>query len=260
MKRIIFSQYNDNIDQNNVSTNQYKLDQFRKYDKQLEQAQREYAERCDAEYVLHRLDITDYNNLQFEKILQLERYAEYYDQVLYLDFDVVPNKRAENIFNTFGDTLAMYPLFRDQHDHELKWNIENDTYDNQNVYCKTCAKNSMLILDNCQTSTKLYNTGVTYGSSEAIKKLNFSQQLSNMKLLLDESIEDSIYPDNITKNFFHNNEVFVTYLVERDNLPCTDMNIQWNFILDGFQRQAPDVAYFTHHVNKEFEISFTEKL
>ena len=67
MKRIIFSQYNDNIDQNNVSTNQYKLDQFRKYDKQLEQAQREYAERCDAEYVLHRLDITDYNKLQFEK-------------------------------------------------------------------------------------------------------------------------------------------------------------------------------------------------
>jgi len=257
VKRIIFSQYNDNIDQNNVSTNQYKLDQFRKYDKQLEQAQREYAKRCDADYVLHRLDITDYNNLQFEKILQLERYAEYYDQILYLDFDVVPNKRAENIFDTFGDTLAMYPLFRDQHDHELKWNIENDTYDNQNVYCKTCAKNSMLILDNCQTSTKLYNTGVTYGSSKAIRKLNFSQQLSNMKLLLDESIEDSIYPDNITKNFFHNNEVFVTYLVERDKIDCIDMNIQWNFILDSFQKEPTAIAYFTHHVNKEFEISFS---
>ena len=256
MKRIIFSQYNDNINQNTISTNQYKLSQFQKYSAQLEQAQREYADRCGAEYVLHKLDITDYDTLQFEKILQLERYAEEYDQVLYLDFDVVPNKRAENIFEVFGDTLAMYPLFRDQHKHELKWNIEHDAYDKQNVYCKTCAKNSMLILDDGEISPKLYNTGVTYGSSDAIKNLKFGQQLSDMKLLLDESIEDSIYPDNITKNFFYNNEVFVTYLVERDNLPCTDMNIHWNFILDGFQKEPTGMAHFTHHVNKEFELSF----
>ena len=76
MKRIIFSQYNDNINQNTISTNQYKLSQFQKYSAQLEQAQREYADRCGAEYVLHKLDITDYDTLQFEKILQLERYAE----------------------------------------------------------------------------------------------------------------------------------------------------------------------------------------
>ena len=256
MKKIIFSQYNDNINQNNISTNQYKLSQFRKYSDQLEQAQREYAEKCDADYVLHKLDITDYDTLQFEKIIQLERYAENYDQILYLDFDVVPNKRAENIFEAFKDTLAMYPLYRDQHKHELKWNIEHDAYDKQNVYCKTCAKNSMLILDDGDISPKLYNTGVTYGSSNAIKKLNFSRQLKYMKSLLDESIEDSIYPTNITKNFFHNNEVFVTYLIERDNLSCIDMNIHWNFILDGFQKEATDIAYFTHHVNKEFELSF----
>ena len=71
MKKIIFSQYNDNVDQNTISTNQYKLSQFRKYSNQLEQAQREYANRCDADYVLHKLDITDYDTLQFEKILLL---------------------------------------------------------------------------------------------------------------------------------------------------------------------------------------------
>lgn len=256
MKKIIFSQYNDNINQNTISTNQYKLSQFRKYSNQLEQAQREYAERCDADYVLHRLDITDYDTLQFEKILQLERYAKDYDQILYLDFDVVPNKRAKNIFNVFGDTLAMFPLYRDQHKHDLKYALENDRYDNQNVYCKTCAKNSMLILDDCETSPKLYNTGVTYSSSNAITKLNFSSQLKYMKDLLDESKEDSIYPYNISKNFFHNNEVFVTYLVERYNIKCTDMHIHWNFILDGFQKEETDIAYFTHHVNKEFELSF----
>ena len=151
----------------------------------------------------------------------------------------------------------MYPLYRDKHKHELKWNIENDTYDNQNVYCKTCAKNSMLILDDGNISPKLYNTGVTYGSSNAIKNLKFSQQLNDMKKLLDETLNDSIYPDSITKNFFHNNEVFITYLIERDKIECTDMNIHWNFILDGFQKESTDIAYFTHHVNKEFELSFS---
>ena len=177
--------------------------------------------------------------------------------MLYLDFDVVPNERADNIFESVGNTLAIYPLKRDMTDHQLKWAIENDGFDNQNVYCKTCAKNSMLILDDCPTSNKLYNTGVTYGSSESIKMLRFGEQLTSMKDLLDEAKDDSLYPHNITKNFYYNNEVFISYLIERDNIPCQDLNIQWNFILDGYQPDPSDTAYFTHHVNKQFEKSFT---
>ena len=226
MKKIIFSIYNDNVDQNNISTNSYKLDQFRKYSKQLEQAQREYAKKCDAEYVLHRLDITDYTDLQFQKIRQLELYAEDYDQVLYLDFDVVPHNRAENIFDVYGDTLAIYSSHEYIEPRELKWFIEKDTFDSQKV----------------------------------LKQLQFDKRLIELKELLDEAKDDSLYPDNISKNFSYNNEVFVTYLIEKYNILCTDMNIQWNYILDGFQTDPPDTAYFTHHVNKSFEISFPEKL
>ena len=260
MKKIIFSIYNDNVDQNNISTNSYKLNQFRKYSKQLEHAQREYAKKCDAEYVLHRLDITDYTELQFQKIRQLELYAEDYDQVLYLDFDVVPHKRAENIFDVYGDTLAIYSSHEHIEPRELKWFIEKDTFDSQNKYCKAAAKNSMLIIDNCQPSLKIYNTGVFYGSSKVLKQLQFDKRLIELKELLDEAKDDSLYPDNISKNFSYNNEVFVTYLIEKYNILCTDMNIQWNYILDGFQTDPPDTAYFTHHVNKSFEISFPEKL
>lgn len=260
MKKIIFSIYNDNVDQNNISTNSYKLNQFRKYSKQLEQAQREYAKKCNAEYVLHRLDITNYTELQFQKIRQLELYAEDYDQVLYLDFDVVPHNRAENIFDVYGDTLAIYSSHEHIEPRELKWFIEKDTFDSQNRYCKAAAKNSMLIIDNCQPSLKIYNTGVFYGSSKVLKQLQFDKRLIELKELLDEAKDDSLYPDNISKNFSYNNEVFVTYLIEKYNILCTDMNIQWNYILDGFQTDPPDTAYFTHHVNKSFEISFPEKL
>ena len=47
---------------------------------------------------LHRTNTTDYNSIQFEKIIQFEQYAEQYDAVLYLDFDVVINNNAKNIF------------------------------------------------------------------------------------------------------------------------------------------------------------------
>ncbi len=260
MKKIIFSIYNDNVDQNSISTNSYKLDQFRKYSKQLEQAQRDYAAKCNADYMLHRLDITDYTELQFAKIRQLETNAEKYDQVLYLDFDVVPHKRAENIFDVYGDTLAIYSSHEHIEPRELKWFIEKDTFDSQNRYCKAAAKNSMLIIDNCQPSLKIYNTGVFYGSSKVLKQLHFDKRLIELKELLDEAKDDSLYPDNISKNFSYNNEVFVTYLIERYNISCDDMNIQWNYILDGFQTEPPDTAYFIHHVNKSFEISFPEKL
>ena len=260
MKKIIFSIYNDNVDQNNISTNNYKLNQFRKYDKQLEQAQRDYADRCGAEYILHRLNITDYTDLQFAKICQLESYAENYDQVLYLDFDVVPHKRAMNIFDVYGDTLAIYSSHEHIEPRDLKWFIEKDTFDSQNRYCKAAAKNSMLIIDNCQPSLKIYNTGVFYGSSQALKQLQFDNRLTELKDLLDEARDDSLYPNNISKNFSYNNEVFVTYLIEKYNIPCVDMNIQWNYILDGFQIEPSDTAYLIHHVNKSFEISFPEKL
>ena len=256
VKRIIFSQYSNNIDQTTISSNQYKLEQFRKYKDKLVHVQQEYATRCNADYVLHNLNITDYDTIQFEKILQLERYAEKYDQILYLDMDVIPHRRAPNIFDMFNDTLAMHPTYRELEGSELKWHIKNNMFDNQNVFCKTCAKNSMLILDDCQTSSKLYNTGVVYGSSSVIQNLNFSSKLKDMKYLIDEAKTDSLYPEAITENFFYNNEIFITYLIEKYNIPCNDLNIQWNYILDGFQRKPTDSAYFIHHVNKEFEISF----
>jgi len=73
VKRIIFSIFSDNVDTNHVSSSDYKLSQFKKYKDQLKAAQQAYANKCGADYVLHENDWTEYNDLQFEKILKLER-------------------------------------------------------------------------------------------------------------------------------------------------------------------------------------------
>lgn len=257
MKRIIFSIYNDDVDQTHKSTNDYKQGQFRKYKDQILASHKAYAAKCGADYVLHETPITDYNTIQFEKILLLENYVDTHDEMVYLDFDVIPSPKAPSIFDKIDfSTLGVHPLRRNPENAQLRDALSNGWLDTMNVYCKTCAVNSMLLLEDCSGGDKVYNTGVTVGGREVIKQLRFRERLPDLHKLLDEAREDSLYPDEITKNFYYNNEVYVTYLIKRYNIPFTDLGMQWNFILDGYQPDPTEAGYFFHHVNKEFEKSF----
>ena len=257
MKRITFSIYNDNVVQNHKSTNDFKLNQFRKYKQRLVEEQMKYAEACSSDYTLIETSTTDYNSIQFEKIKQLENFAQDYDEVLYLDLDVVPHTSFANIFeDNDTSTMCIHPLDRSINDVNMKIFLEYDSFDTQNVFCKTAAKKSMLFLDDIYGNDLLYNTGVVLGGSEVIKRLNFMEQLDDLHKLLDEAREESLYPEEITRNFYYNNEVYISYLIERDNIPCTNLGMQWNFILDGYQPEPSAACYLLHHVNKEFEKSF----
>jgi hypothetical protein len=70
------------------------------------------------------------------------------------------------------------------------------------------------------------------------------------------AIADNLYPKEIHKRWTYNNEVFVSYLIEKYNIPYINIGIQWNFILDHISPQPSAAAYLIHHVNKEFELSF----
>lgn len=260
MKRIVFSIFNDDVDQNHRSTNDYKLNQFRKYKDELIECKKTYANKCSSDFVLHETETTDYNTIQFEKIRILEEYAKTHDEILYIDFDVVPTNYARNIFDHIDcSTLAMHPLKRDLKSGYLRSALNKGWMDNQNVFAKTCAKKAMLLLEGVNGNDHLYNTGVVLGNSEIIKRLNFTEQLPEMNDLLDEAQQDSLYPEPITRNFYYNNEVYISFLIERDEIPHTDLTMNWNFIMDDVQTQPSDAGELIHHVGKEFEISFGDK-
>ena len=73
-----------------MSANDYKRSQFEKYKSQITESQKHYANICKADYNLFETDITDYDKVQFKKILLLEELSNDYDEILYFDFDVVP--------------------------------------------------------------------------------------------------------------------------------------------------------------------------
>lgn len=254
MKRIIYSIYTNNLDPHTSATD-HKKSQFEKWKDNIENNQKEYAYMCGADYNLHSTLTTLYDEVQFEKILLLEKYADNYDEILYLDFDVVTNSKV-NYFEFHDMTkLTAHGLDRTPKPYQLK-KIMDEGLHNQNMFAKTCAKNAMLLLDDIIGNSLVINTGVVGCNKNVAYELNFKNKLHNLHNLLQEAKEDNLYPSQISDGFFKNNEVYMSYLIEKYNIPFTNIGMPWNFILDGYCRKPSAAAHFIHHVNKEFEISF----
>ena len=256
MKRIVYSIFTENLDPGHKSSSDFKLSQFKKYKPQLMKAQRDYAKLCGASYMLFETRLTNYDEIQFDKLLLLEELANDYDEVLYLDFDVVPVTKL-NFFDVWDlNTICAYNIEQNMDRDTLNDKLTCDGFDSMNMYTKTCAKNAMLGLDGISGSKGVINTGVVGGNKESISKLNFTKHLEEMKNILQEAIKDNFYPEGIYKHWKDNNEIFITYLIERYGVPFTNIGLAWNFLLD---HNHPDISaggHFIHHVNKEFDKSF----
>lgn len=259
--RVIFSVYKEVSDS---SVTDYKKQQLKEYKESLIQRQHKYAQFCNADYFVYENNnqVTDeYNSIQFFKIQQLEILANKYKEVLYLDLDVIPFK-----FINFFEEHDLSKLCCLQQDCE-EWGLKRyfskykdrylhfDVLDSQNWWVKACAKNSMLLLDDVfKFNNNIINTGVLGGSSEVIKQLQFTSKLDSMIKLLYEAKDDNVYPEEIKKLIQPNNEVFLTYLIEKNNILLNEIGINWNYILDDLNKDFVwEEPIFIHCINKEFE-------
>lgn len=271
MKRLIFSQYTDKVRVDDFKANQFKL-----YKDKIIESHKAYANLCGADYELFELNAEDYDNLQFQKLFKMEELAETYDEILYLDFDVIP-RTDENFFevhdlnkicvNTFSRYPEEYPphvslnyygryeAFPQTMDN---W-LEFDSFDRQSIYVKAACANAMSLAGDGGYDKRfnLINTGVIGMSSDMIKTLNFSNELEEMDEIFEDAMEFSAVHKNISKYFFRNNESFMTYLVNSKDLPIHNIGHAWNSLIDDLWKEVPDNAKFIHYINKEFEKSFT---
>lgn len=255
MKRIIFSIFTDELNKH-TSVSDYKRQQFLKYKDRIIAAHKSYAMQCNADYELLTSIETDYDELQFNKLIKLEELSDSYDEIVYIDFDVVP-QNDKSIFDSFDlNNICAYSIPSPVPFDELRFRMQDDNWHKMDMYTKTCAKNAMLLLDDINGSDNCINTGVVAANKKSIEVLRFSENLIHCKNKLDLAIADNLYPKEIHNRWIYNNEVFVSYLIERYNIPYVDIGIQWNFILDHISPQPSAAAYLIHHVNKEFELSF----
>ena len=185
----------------------------------------------------------------------LEKYASDYDEILYIDFDVVSNTTVNYFDYHDMKKLTGHALSRIPRREPWKRIMEKGIHF-QNVFAKTCAKNAMLLLNDITGNDYLINTGVVGCNKDIAYELQFESRLQQLHELLDEAKEDNLYPSQISDGFFRNNEVYLSYLIERYKIPYTNIGMPWNFMLDGFCKTPSPAAHLIHHVNKEFEISF----
>ena len=278
MKNIIYSMYIENNESNLSEKHLFTKQQLEKHLDRLIDVKKEYAKRCNANFILFENDTNydrfrkKYDGLEFDKInlykiYLWEKLGEEYDNVLYLDLDVIPNT-SENFFETFDmNKICVYApnatmdtwSQKDQKNYK-KGKVSFETIvshkDKYSEYVKAMCKKAMLAMDNkLDTNYLIANTAILGGNSSAISKLKYTDRLRDMIILLKKVKEDKLFGDEITKLFFANNEIFVHYLLDKDNIDWYNLPKEWHTYLMNKQTITKEIksAKMIHLINKRFE-------
>ena len=236
---------------------------------ELERRQREYAESLNVEYRLLGNDkeykdfckymkdypmISEYDIINFYKHWAMINFAMNYDQVCYLDFDVVPNTN-ENVFDIIQSGFGV------AHSNDLaEWgkNISSTKYNTciRNPSSKYWNTYAMLLEDDMEPENDVFNTGIMVAGSNIIQELGyfheFDKTLDLMTYLKEE--EDSIHPPNIQRIFNYDNETVFSYLVKKRDIGIDWLPNEWHYIVDHPKKEMVDTrAKLYHVINKKVE-------
>jgi len=286
MKNIIYSIYIKNDDTSLRPIHQFTKLQLAKHYQKLIDVKQKYAKHCNAEFRLYENDTywqkfkKKFTGYQFDiinlyKIHLWEELGKTYDNVLYFDFDVVPNT-TESFFEKFDMnnicvhavnstkenvwTTSMLKNYKKKiHSYEKIMSYK----DKYNMYVKAMEKKAMLAIDNnFDTDYLIANTAILGGNSNATKQLRFTEKLDDMLSVLDRAKEEKLFGDNISKLFFPNNEVFFQYLLDKYKIKWFNLPYEWHtylmeaggkIFIDDITKETVSKAKLIHLINKRFE-------
>ena len=278
MKNIIYSIYIENNEPNLSEKHQFTKTQLEKHWQRLIDVKKEYAKHCNADFRIYGNDWSwqafkkkyqgyEFDTINLYKIHLWEQLGKTYDNVLYLDFDVVPNT-TESFFDKFDmNNICVHAVNATKENMWTKedlWKYKKKIADFEtlmsykdkyNMYVKAMAKKAMLAIDNeFDTSYLIANTAILGGNSSAIKQLRFTEKLDDMLVILEKAKKDMMFGEIISKLFFPNNEVFFQYLLDKHKLKWFNLPYEWHtyFMADD---KIEDISKtkLIHLINKRFE-------
>lgn len=244
-----------------------KLAFLRNYEK-LNQVKKDYAENIGADYILFENDnqyknyfksfkknypqISEYDVVNFYKQWLMLKMAEKYDNVCYLDFDVIPNTK-EDIFKAHkidthfacaeNNSLAVWGKI-----------IDSNRYNTciRNPASKYWNCHAMLFQEGYEPETDVFNTAIMVSSSKIINQLNyfgnFDETLKLMSFVKND--KNSIYPHNIKRVFGYDNETVFAYKRVVNEIEIDYITDDWHWRVDT-DIWKEDAKMF-HVMNKKF--------
>ena len=230
-----------------------------------------HFEQFKNEYFKDRPWISTYDIINFYKLrLMYDAVeSENYDEVLYLDFDVVPLTDV-NVFEELDFQSGM--LCRVNHERNPNGYLENlepgffiemrkkyerngRTNSIRSPRAKWWNARALLIDEGFSGDNDVYNTGIVGGSKEQINKLsyfeNFEQNLDYMKGLATEV--NGGWPPYIQTLFGYDNETLFSYQMQMNEVKLNPMTREWHFILNERFPYIAKGSKFVHIVNKRFD-------
>lgn len=288
MKRLIFSIFIDiedhKLDNPATFDEQGKLlttdkskivkQSFTKYNDHLAREQQSYADQIGADYMLMNDPlhyqrfalwfevtfpwISKYDVINFYKHYCMRSAADDYDQVCYVDLDVIFNT-TENIFESLPvNSHFCVPDSNTEADWGKRIEAKHFNTCIRNPATKYWNTRAMLSEWDLDHDVNVYNTGLMVASSPIIRSLEYFSQFEEFIQLMHKvkTDTDSMYPSNIQRVFNYDNETLFAFLTIINNVPVHIIPKEWHCAVRGVDYD-PNAKVF-HVIDKIFERFFRD--
>jgi hypothetical protein len=276
MKRVIYSLYvdvpakehfgdsknkHDTVNKANITINAFKSHYDRLIDTKIT-----YAEHCKADFIMFEYDdhyktfeqnflkdcpdFTGYEIINFYKIHLLYELCKKYDEVLYLDFDVIPFTN-ESFFNSWD--LSKGICVYSNNEHVIKNVRVNHSIRSPSAKYYNCQ--AMLLENGLSSKNDVINTGIIGARKEDIQQLDFFGKFKDTIDLMTKLRNDTsgLYPQNIIDMFRYDNETIFSFKREVNDIKIQWLDNKWHYFLDK-QKFIPRDTKLVHCICKDFDL------
>ena len=275
MNRVIYSLYvdvpadehygkskneHDTVDKASITVNA-----FKKHYKKLIDCKKHYANIIDADFIMFEQaqyqsfeknfksdfpELTGYEIINFYKIHLLYKLSKKYDEILYLDFDVIPLTN-ESFFDVWD--LSKGICVYSNNDKVEKKSTTNHSIRSPSAKYFNC--HAMLLEEGLNPDNDVINTGIICARKEDIIKLDFFGKFKDTIDLMTKLRKDTsgLYPQNIVDMFRYDNETIFSYKREVNNVDIQWLDNKWHYFLDT-QKFIPEDTKIVHTISKDFDL------
>ena len=196
--------------------------------------------------------LTTYNVINFYKIHLLYELSKENDEVLYLDFDVVPMK-YDNFFKHWDLSKGIAVL----NNNDRRTIIENVSDTSQTIRSpssKYFNAQAMLFEKGLSSENDVINTGIIGASAKHLKDLKYFDDFDNdLKLMCDLKDGSGIFPEKVLQYFGWDNETLFAVKLKEHKVPVQWLDDKWHYFFadQGF---IPEETILCHAICKNFDL------
>lgn len=269
MRRVIYSFYIEIPKEKLVTHHESNAKFIDNYDWLLER-QKAYANTIGVEYKHYTIDkpflekvkwfqekypdISYYNIVNFWKIFLMYELAKDYDEILYMDMDVIPVTDL-NFFDEM-DLSKGIAIMSGTGETQNKLD-RGDTLRYSHGVRSPMAKlwNSKCMLSElgiAVSEPEVFNTGIVGARKEHLEQLGYFNDFESDLNTMDQMINDDFYPDTISYMFGYDNETLWGVKTYQNNVPSQPLGEQWHWLMDKWS-YIKEGSKFIHCISKDFD-------